>query len=234
MTTTTTTTTTTTRRAPRNWQHEPHTAPCSQCAESAESHQSYADTMTRLSTAPGQLPLDVAARAACPRCGGTGIVETGAIHIGSPMTAYGERRVTMINPTERTAYANPYGGRCDPRFDRESPSYVLWFGAYGWTRLHVYAPSLDDALDACVDWLADYAPGELADEYVHDEYKRLHAERVAAGADPDDEDVIQECQEEAESDTTQAGNAGNYVSEWGVALEDPTPAELYAYITGAA
>lgn len=140
----------------------------------------------------------------------------GGIRIGEGNSSF-TRTVTMINPTERKWH---------------SSAFVLWFGAYGETRLHVYADHLEDALDECVDWLADHAPGMLADEQVHDEYERLLAEAVAAGKDP--EATSEECAQEAEVDTTCAGNAGNYLLswEWGIALENPCTATLYAYIRG--
>lgn len=143
---------------------------------------------------------------------------TGAISIGEGNSSF-TRRVILINPTSKRWHDH---------------AFVLWFGASGWTRLHVYADHLEDALDECIDWIADHAPGLLADESVHEQYRDLLAERVAEGADPDDESVIEECQTEAEADTTCGGNCGHYLHswEWGIALEDPTTDALYAYITG--
>lgn len=143
----------------------------------------------------------------------------GGIAIGEGASSF-TRRVTMINPSERGYHRS---------------SFVLWFGAYGECRLHVYADNLEDALDECVDWAVDHAPGILADEQVQEAYRTAMAERVADGGDASDESIIQECQEEAEIDTTCAGNAGNYLMswEWGIALENPSAATLYAYITGA-
>ncbi len=48
--------------------------------------------------------------------------------------------------------------------------YVLYFGAYGWTQLRVWANHLEDALDECIDWIVDNAPGLLADDQVAEEY----------------------------------------------------------------
>jgi hypothetical protein len=104
--------------------------------------------------------------------------------------------------------------------------YILWFGAYGWTRLMVWANSLDDALDECVDWIVEHAPGLLADETVQDEYKCELAEAVAEGLD--EESAAERAQERAEVDTTCAGNCGHYLNswEWGILAEDPTRAEI--------
>lgn len=98
--------------------------------------------------------------------------------------------------------------------------YILAFGAYGWTKLLVWANSLDDALDECADWCEDHAPGLFADDAVRDEYERLMAE-----GQPDDM-----CQEMAEVDTIQAGNASHYFNSWEVNVyaEDPDRATIKA------
>jgi hypothetical protein len=77
---------------------------------------------------------------------------------------------------------------------------------------------LEDALDECVDWIADNAPGLLADEAVNKEYARLVAEGM-----PEDR-----AHEEATADTTCAGNYGNYLNswEWCIVVEDPTRARV--------
>ncbi len=96
--------------------------------------------------------------------------------------------------------------------------YVLWFGAYGTTRLMVWANSLDDAFDECVDWCVSNAPGLLATQQVHEEYQRL----LALGMD--DEKAM----DEAQVDMSCGGNAGDYVAsyEWGIVAEDPTREEI--------
>lgn len=96
--------------------------------------------------------------------------------------------------------------------------YILWFGAYGTTRLMVWANSLDDALDGAIDWLVDNAPGHIVDDQVNEAYE----EAIGAGKSED------EAREEAESDTTIGGNAGNHIlsHEWGIVKEDPSRADL--------
>lgn len=102
--------------------------------------------------------------------------------------------------------------------------YILWFGAYGTTRLMIYANSLNDALDEGIDWIAKHEPGLLADNQVHEEYNRL----IAKGKSEE------EAQEEASVDTICGGNAGNYLHswEWGIVAEDPTRAEIKALMAG--
>lgn len=96
--------------------------------------------------------------------------------------------------------------------DWTSNVYVLWFGAYGSTRLKVWANSLDAALDEAVDWLVERAPGLLADEEVNEAYKEAIAEGLSDDA----------AHEKATIDTTCAGNTGNYLHswEWGVLKSD--------------
>lgn len=126
------------------------------------------------------------------------------------------RTVKIANPHDKGSY----------------PAWVLAFGAYGNEYVLAYADHLEDALDECVDWIASNAPGLLADDEVTAEYKRLHAEAVAAGAHPEDERVIERCQEEATVDTTCAGNDGHYLHswEWTVCLEDPDRDALIAFV----
>jgi len=104
--------------------------------------------------------------------------------------------------------------------------YILWFGAYASTHCLVWADSLDDALDECVDWLAKNAPGLLADEEVQAEYKRVCEEAIAEGLDEDEAD--DKAREESQIDTTQAGNYGHYLHswEWGITAENPTRKEI--------
>jgi hypothetical protein len=117
--------------------------------------------------------------------------------------------LTFVNPTDR---------------DWARHRYVLCFGAYGDTKLCVWANGIEGALDECVDWIADNAPGLLADEAVAEAYKGA----IAAGKSED------EAQEEAQVDTTCAGNAGNYLHswEWGIVAEDPGRATVLALIGG--
>jgi hypothetical protein len=98
--------------------------------------------------------------------------------------------------------------------------YLLHFGAYGWTRLLVWANSLDDALDECVDWIADNEPGLLCDDSVNEEYDRA----IADGLDEE------AAHDSATVDTTCAGNNGHYLAswEWGIMFEDPTRQQLKA------
>jgi hypothetical protein len=107
--------------------------------------------------------------------------------------------------------------------------YILGFGAYGWTRLMVWANSLQDALDESIDWIADHAPGLLCDDQVHEEFRRLR------GQEPDENGQLslpflseEEAMQEAEQDTTCGGNYGHYIlsHEWCVIAEDPTREEI--------
>lgn len=132
------------------------------------------------------------------------------------------RRVVMINPTMRTYHEH---------------AYVLWFGAYGWTRLHVYADSLEDALEECAAWLADYAPGLIvktgSDEY-QDLMREACVELELPWPPPKDADLdpYWEAEDSAMVDMTRTESGWIASWEWGIGLEDPTVPELYAYICG--
>lgn len=146
---------------------------------------------------------------------------TGAINIGE--SGSWARQVTMINPMARSWHKH---------------AYVLWFGAYGWTRLHVYADSLEDALEECAGWLADHAPG-LITRQGSDEYRDLMAdeckERGLAWPMPagcDDFEPYWEAEDAALADHTYTESGWIPSWEWGIGLEDPTTDELYTYITG--
>ncbi len=117
--------------------------------------------------------------------------------------------VTLVNPGDR---------------DWTKHTYILAFGAYGNTLLMLWANSLDEAFDEAIDWIADNAPGLLADEQVAEEYHRA----IAEGKTED------EAREIAEQDITIGGNCGNYIRawEWGIVAEDPSPEQLKEVFRG--
>jgi hypothetical protein len=91
--------------------------------------------------------------------------------------------------------------------------YCLAFDAYGSKALLVWANSIKDALNECIDWIADNAPGLLADEQVEEEYHRL----IGQGETPE------QAHDHATVDTTCAGNEGHYILswEWMILTENP-------------
>lgn len=95
--------------------------------------------------------------------------------------------------------------------------FVLWFGACGTTRILVWANGLEDALDECVDWLAENAPGHLCDDMVKEEYGSAIA----------DGHTEEEAIAEAEADTTLC-DGGHYLLsyEWGIHCEDPSREDI--------
>lgn len=96
---------------------------------------------------------------------------------------------TIVNPD---AYEHP------------NAAYLLHFGSIGTAYLLAYAGSFSDALDECVDWIADNAPHLLANEQVEQEF--YHG--VAMGLSDSD------AHEYATQDTTCAGNRGDYLHSW--------------------
>lgn len=113
--------------------------------------------------------------------------------------------IEIVNPTDRAF---------------TSSRFVLWFGAYGSTRLMVWADDLSDAFDEAIDWIAEHSPGMLADDSVCEAFDDARA----AGL-PDEA-----ARELAETDMSQGGNCGNYVPswEWGCLAENPTRADVLA------
>ena len=93
-------------------------------------------------------------------------------------------------------------------------SWLLEFGADADTKILAYANSLEDALDECIDWIADNEPGLLADDLVNEAYQ----EAIESGLDEE------EAHEQATVDTTCGGNAGNYLHswEWQIRAENPS------------
>lgn len=151
-----------------------------------------------------------------------------AIVLGESGSQY--RQIVMINPTERTFHSS--------RFDGSSHEFVLWFGAYGTTRLHVYARGLEDALETCAAWLADHAPGHIM-AMGSDEHTDLCKEAFEDAGIPwtgeidwNDHAQDQAIQSaEADLTSTESGFLTSY--EWGIALENPSTEDLYAYVCGA-
>jgi hypothetical protein len=95
--------------------------------------------------------------------------------------------------------------------------YLVSLGAYGWTRLLIWADSWDDAVDEAIDWCAKNAPGLLCDDAVNEEYKRAREEGLSE----------EDAQERATVDTICAGNYGNYIASWEINIhEDPSLADL--------
>ena len=122
----------------------------------------------------------------------------------------GKRVVRLVNPGDS---------------DWTKHKFVLQFGAYGDVTLCAHANSLDDALDGCIDWIAEHMPGLLADDAVREAY----AEAIAEGKSED------EARDFAETDVTIGGNCGHYLHswEWGIVAEDPTREELFNFIHSA-
>ena len=157
----------------------------------------------------------------------------GGIAIGEDDSSF-TRRVVMINPTEREFYTRGYNAN-----RRGYGAYVLWFGTCGTTYVHVYADSLESALEECAGYLADHAPGHLM-PFGGEEHTELLKEaceghgiafdpsRFCGVIDEEADAVLQDA--EADLTYTESGFLTSY--EWGIALECPTTAELYAFITG--
>lgn len=132
------------------------------------------------------------------------------------------RRIVMINPSEKRWH--------------DGKAFVLWFGAYG-TRVHVYTDSLEDALEQAAGYLADHAPGHIM-PLGSDEHTALcrgafeDAGLVWTGEVDWSDDKQAQAMASAEDGLTYTESGHITAYEWGVALENPTTAELHAYIEG--
>lgn len=129
------------------------------------------------------------------------------------------RKVTLVNPTSKLWREG---------LNRDK-AYILWFGTCGPTRLLVYAKSLEDALDECVGWLEDQAPGVFADDIVHEEYQRaFHAARAYGVSE---ETASQQAMDQAVTDMTIC-DGGHYIpsDEWGLIGEDLTPKQIADFV----
>ena len=117
----------------------------------------------------------------------------------------------MVKLNRRMVAINPEAG--------ERANFVLWFGGpYCADYALVWASNLQDALDELVDYIAEHAPGLLANDHAQEAYK----EAIAEGK------TQEEAWEIADQDLTSGGNCGDYIhsEEWGIVLERPTRAQI--------
>jgi hypothetical protein len=114
----------------------------------------------------------------------------------------GKSPIWIVNVSDRSWYRN---------------SYVLWFGNCIPTNLMIWANNLGDALDIAGDWLAEFAPGRLANEQVEEAY----AQALLDGLTEDEVTAGSLC------DVTVL-DGGNYILnwEWGITAENPTRKQL--------
>lgn len=102
-----------------------------------------------------------------------------------------------------------------------SDRFLLAFGATGSVLCLAWANSLEDALDACIDYLEDKAPGL----FCHDQVSDIYEAAIVRGMPHDD------AYELAMQDTISGGNHGCLLHSWEVNLlaTNPTRATLLQY-----
>ena len=114
----------------------------------------------------------------------------------------------------------PIANGCDAETWRNL--YCMWAGAYGDTRLFVWADSFDDAFEHLVEWLDDNAPG-LFSKIDWDDAAREHGfESMAAALEQHGNDYdcaeIEAIRETAEMDMTTIGHTtldnGDCIPSW--------------------
>lgn len=122
----------------------------------------------------------------------------------------------------------------DRRWRRHS--YLLWFGACAPTFVLAYADSLDDALEAAAEWLAEHAPGHLmewgGDDHIDlirgvcDERGLEYRPEFFVGMiEPPWGSVLDAA--EADLTYTESGFLTSY--EWGIVAEDMGPRAISAF-----
>ena len=142
------------------------------------------------------------------------------LKIGPENTSFG-RSVTLVNPTDR---------------DWSRHRFVLQFGAYGSTNLMVWANSLDDAIETAAEWLAEHAPGHVIPiwgEEHKDLIREVCSERgieFPGGFEALDDETKYAICADAETDLTMTESGFLRSYEWTIAAEDPTRAELDAFL----
>lgn len=141
-------------------------------------------------------------------------------HIGPENTSFG-RSVVLVNTWDQSWTRH---------------RYVLSFGAYGSTNLMVWANDLDSAIEESAEYLAKHAPGHVMREWS-DEHKDLVKEvceergvQWPEGFEALEDEQKGEICEQAEADLTHTESGFLTSYEWGISLEDPSRAELDAFL----
>lgn len=122
----------------------------------------------------------------------------------------------FVNPTDYPQHRGDLSHVGDAM--RRSELFALQFGAYGWTKLLVWARSAETALEEASGWLADHAPGIFVDQ---EQLRELEKEYREENPDADDDDVM----DGAYADLTYTESG--YIPGWEWTLDDVTGSELF-------
>lgn len=115
----------------------------------------------------------------------------------------------LVNPLDVPLTASRGG--------RSTELFALQFGAYGWTKLLVWARSAETSLEEASGWLAEHAPGIFVDQ---EELASLEKEYREEHPDVDDDEVMNEAY--ADLTYTEDGYIASY--EWTL---DEVHGEMY-------
>jgi len=117
-------------------------------------------------------------------------------------------------------------------FEDDKKLYLFTFGAYGWTKVYVWADHDENAFEIAVEWIDDNAPGHLTD-VTEDDLKRS-AEDLGVEWQPSwpdwDDAAFAHVVQNAEADLTQVAHTtlkhGQYLHSWEWTFDEVTdPAE---------
>lgn len=125
----------------------------------------------------------------------------------------------------------PIANACDHSSYRNL--YLMWGGAYGTTRVFVWANSFEDAFEEFVEWADDHAPGLLTKLDTSDlksSARDLGIPWQSSWPDYEDDDFVRVL-ENAEADLTLIGHTtlkhGQYIPSWEWGGDDVSGSEEY-------
>ncbi len=104
--------------------------------------------------------------------------------------------------------------------------FVFAFGAYADTLVAAWGRGIEDCLEEAAGRLADNAPGHLSD--LAETYNEYHLDARAKGATEEQEEEYAREQSETDMTYTDSGYLRSW--EWTYVLENPTQAEMLAYL----
>jgi len=98
------------------------------------------------------------------------------------------------------------------------------FGAYGWTKVRVWADSYEDAFEIASEWLDDHAPGHLI-RLTKEDWKEA-ADELGLDPETEDENEQEEIRTKAEADLIVIGHTtlkhGQYIAAWECQVQEIT------------
>lgn len=135
--------------------------------------------------------------------------------------------------SESYPIANP-GEYSGPKSGRATGLFLMWFGAYGDTKILVWADSFEDAFEEAVDYLDDPSTCGIFTFLTEADFKQAREELIDEGnADPSDDDVFEHVTVDMTiigHTTIRCGEGMAVIPSWEWGGDDvPRSSELYQY-----